>query len=213
MLNWHQYNLCKIYVEGFLRTLNSSLSPCCWSAYYCRISLHLFFSSLSLSFSSRNINQAQHPRPTCEHLISHQSFIVRRFFGWKFWRCTSWGVSAVKLKIFYEIVLWCFIRISRHRSHSTSSSGSSSDDNDSDSSESDSDSSGSDTNNNTKDKSIKSPLKSPSSSPKVNVLLGENCKIESKLQSIIGCLLSNKIESCLWLLERHIFQEKTSTVK
>ena len=107
----------------------------------------------------------------------------------------------MKLKIFYEIVLWCFIRISRHRSHSTSSSGSSSDDNDSDSSESDSDSSGSDTNNNTKDKSIKSPLKSPSSSPKVNVLLGENCKIESKLQSIIGCLLSNKIESCLWLLE------------
>ncbi|CAH3176274.1 unnamed protein product, partial [Porites evermanni] len=57
--------------------------------------------------------------------------------------------------------------ISRHRSHSTSSSGSSSDDSDTDSSDSDSDSSGSDTNNNTKDKkSIKSPLKSPSSSPK-----------------------------------------------
>lgn len=90
----------------------------------------------------------------------------------------------------YENMLWCFIRISRHRSHSTSSSGSSSEDSDTDSSDSDSDSSGSDTNNNTKDKkSIKSPLKSPSSSPKVRVLLGENCKIKSQLQSIVGCHL------------------------
>ena len=111
----------------------------------------------------------------------------------------------------YENMLWCFIRISRHRSHSTSSSGSSSEDSDTDSSDSDSDSSGSDTNNNTKDKkSIKSPLKSPSSSPKVGVLLGENCKIKSQLQSIVGCHLSIKIESRLWLhvLESRIFQEK-----
>lgn len=116
----------------------------------------------------------------------------------------------MKLKIIYENILWCFIRISRHRSHSTSSSGSSSEDSDSDSSDSDSDSSGSDTNNNTKDKSIKSPLKSPSSSPKVIVLLVENCKIKSQLQNIIGCHLSNKIESRLWLhvLESCIFQEK-----
>ena len=108
-------------------------------------------------------------------------------------------------------MLWCFIRISRHRSHSTSSSGSSSEDSDTDSSDSDSDSSGSDTNNNTKDKkSIKSPLKSPSSSPKVGVLLGENCKIKSQLQSIVGCHLSIKIESRLWphVLESRIFQEK-----
>lgn len=203
VLNWHQYNLCKIYLEGFRRTFNSSLSPCCWSASHRQISLHLSFFYLSLS--SRNINQAQHPRPTCEHLISHQFFIVRRFF----WLAILLLYLLRCFSVIYENMLWCFIRISRHRSHSTSSSGSSSDDSDSDSSDSDSDSSGSDTNNNTKDKSIKSPLKSPSSSPKVRVLLGENCKIKSQLQSIIGCHLSIKIESRLWLhvLESRIFQE------
>ena len=112
----------------------------------------------------------------------------------------------MKLKIIYENMLRCFIRISRHRSHSTSSSGSSSEESDTDSSDSDSDSSGSDTNNNTKDKkSIKSPLKSPSSSPKVRVLLGENCKIKSQLQSIVGCHLSIKIESRLWL---HVLESR-----
>ena len=62
-----------------------------------------------------------------------------------------------------------FIRETRHRSHSTSSSGSSSEDSDSDSSDSDSDSSASDSNNNTKDKPVKSPVRVPSSSPKVGL--------------------------------------------
>ena len=107
VLNWHQYNLCKIYVEGFLRTFNSSLSPCCWSAYHWQISLHLSFFYLSLS--SRNINQAQHPRPTCEHLISHQFLSWEGFFWLAILMLYLLRCFSVKLKIIYENMLWCFI--------------------------------------------------------------------------------------------------------